>query len=71
FEKYSTFRLIGTNLLRNADILIIIISPFGSNAVALFTIPLKLTEIQQIPLRSFRATAFPKMSKASLEGKTD
>ena len=71
FGKYSTFTLIGTNLLRNADILIISISPFGSAAVALFSIPLKLTEIQQIPLRSFTATAFPKMSKASLEGKTD
>ena len=71
FGKYSTFTLIGTNLLRNVDILIISISPFGSTAVALFSIPLKLTEIQQIPLRSFTATAFPKMSKASLEGKTN
>jgi O-antigen/teichoic acid export membrane protein len=69
FGKYSTFTLIGTNLLRNADILIISISPFGSTAVALFSIPLKLTELQQIPLRSFVATAFPKMSKASLDGK--
>jgi O-antigen/teichoic acid export membrane protein len=69
FGKYSTFTLIGTNLLRNADILIISISPLGSAAVALFSIPLKLTELQQIPLRSFAATAFPKMSKASLEGK--
>ena len=71
FGKYSTFTLIGTNLLRNADIFIISISPFGDVAVALFSIPLKLTEIQQIPLRSFTATAFPKMSKASLEMKTD
>ncbi|MBO6605710.1 lipopolysaccharide biosynthesis protein [Psychroserpens sp.] len=70
FGKYSTFTLIGTNLLRNADIWIISISPFGSAAVALFSIPLKLTEIQQIPLRSFAATAFPKMSKASMEGRT-
>ncbi len=68
FGKYSTFTLIGTNLLRNADILIISISPLGSHAVALFSIPLKLTELQQIPLRSFTATAFPKMSKASLNG---
>lgn len=71
FGKYSTFTLIGTNLLRNADVLIISISPFGSVAVALFSIPLKLTELQQIPLRSFAATAFPKMSKASIEGKID
>lgn len=71
FGKYSTFTLIGTNLLRNADVLIISISPFGSAAVALFSIPLKLTELQQIPLRSFAATAFPKMSKASIEGKME
>ena len=71
FGKYSTFTLIGTNLLRNADILIISISPFGSAAVALFSIPLKLTELQQIPLRSFAATAFPKMSKASIEGRLE
>lgn len=68
FGKYSSFTLIGTNLLRNADIFIISISPLGSTAVALFSIPLKLTEIQQIPLRSFSATAFPKLSKASLNG---
>jgi O-antigen/teichoic acid export membrane protein len=68
FGKYSTFTLIGTNLLRNADLIIISISPLGSAAVALFSIPLKLTELQQIPLRSFAATAFPKMSKASMEG---
>ncbi len=67
FGKYSTFTLIGTNLLRNADVFIISVSPFGSSAVALFSIPLKLTELQQIPLRSFAATAFPKMSKASIE----
>ena len=69
FGKYSTFTLIGTNLLRNADVLILSISPLGNTAVALFSIPLKLTELQQIPLRSFTATAFPKMSKASINGK--
>lgn len=69
FGKYTTFTLIGTNLLRSADTLIISLSPFGSAAVALYSIPLKLTELQQIPLRSFAATAFPKMSKASLHGK--
>ncbi len=69
FGKYTTFTLIGTNLLRSADTLIISLSPLGNAAVALYSIPLKLTELQQIPLRSFAATAFPKMSKASLQGK--
>ncbi len=69
FGKYTTFTLIGTNLLRSADTLILSFSPLGSAAIALYAIPLKLTEMQQIPLRSFVATAFPKMSKASLHGK--
>jgi O-antigen/teichoic acid export membrane protein len=71
FGKYTTFTLVGTNLLRSADTLIISLSPLGNAAVALYSIPLKLTELQQIPLRSFAATAFPKMSKASLHGKIE
>ncbi|MEM0575479.1 lipopolysaccharide biosynthesis protein [Flavobacterium polysaccharolyticum] len=71
FGKYTTFTLIGTNLLRSADTIIISLSPLGSSAVALYSIPLKLTELQQIPLRSFVATAFPKMSKASVQGKVE
>jgi len=71
FGKYTTFTLIGTNLLRSADTLIISLSPMGTAAVALYSIPMKLTELQQIPLRSFVATAFPKMSKASIQGKID
>jgi O-antigen/teichoic acid export membrane protein len=69
FGKYTTFTLIGTNLLRSADTLIISLSPMGTAAVALYSIPMKLVELQQIPLRSFVATAFPKMSKESLLGK--
>jgi len=71
FGKYTTFTLIGTNLLRSADTLIISLSPMGTAAVALYSIPMKLTELQQIPLRSFVATAFPKMSKASIQGKVE
>jgi O-antigen/teichoic acid export membrane protein len=71
FGKYTTFTIIGTNLLRSADTLIISLSPLGTAAVALYSIPLKLTEIQQIPLRSFAATAFPKLSRASIQGKVD
>lgn len=68
FGKYTMFTLVGSNLLRSADTFIISISPMGTAAVALYSIPLKLTELQQIPLRSFVATAFPKMSNASLKG---
>jgi O-antigen/teichoic acid export membrane protein len=69
FGKYTTFTLIGTNLLRSTDAFIISLSPLGTAAVALYSIPMRLTELQQIPLRSFAATAFPKMSKASMNGK--
>lgn len=67
FGKYTTLTLIGTNLLKSADSFIIALSPLGTAAVALYSIPLKLTEVLQIPLRSFVATAFPKMSKASIQ----
>lgn len=68
FGKYTTGTLIGSNLLRSADAFIIGLSPFlGTTGVALYSIPLKLTEIIEIPLRSFAATAFPALSKASIE----
>ncbi len=71
FGKYTSFTLIGSNLLKSADTLIISLSPLGTAGVALYSIPLKLTEIQQIPLRSFISTAFPKMSKASMQQNTE
>lgn len=69
FGKYTSGTLIGSNLLRSADTFIIGLSPFlGVTGVALYSIPLKLTEIIEIPVRSFAMTAFPDMSKASIEG---
>ena len=68
FGKYTTGTLIGSNLLKSADTFIIGMSPFlGTAGVALYSVPLKLTEVMEIPLRSFAATAFPKISKASIE----
>ena len=70
FGKYSTGTLIGANLLKSSDTWLLGLSPFiGPVGVAMYNVPLKLTEILEIPLRSFVATAFPKMSKASLEGR--
>ena len=68
FGKFSVFTLLSSNLLRNADVFIIGLGALGSNAVAIYSIPLKLTEIMQVPLRSFAATAFPKISKAYTQG---
>jgi len=70
FGKFTTVTLIGSNLLRSADTFIISLSPMGSAAVAIYAIPLKLTEMLQIPLRSFAATAYPRMSKASILNET-
>ncbi len=68
FGKYTTGTLIGSNLLKSSDHVIIGLSPFlGTAGVALFAIPLKLIELIEVPLRSFVATAFPKISKASLD----
>jgi len=72
FGKYTSGTLIGSNLLKSADTFILGLSPFiGVTGVALYSIPLKLTEIMEIPVRSFAMTAFPGMSKASIEGKKD
>ena len=68
FGKYATGTLIGSNLLKSADTFIIGLSTFlGPEGVAMYSVPLKLTEVLDIPLRSFVATSFPKMSKASIE----
>lgn len=68
FGKYTIGTLIGSYLLKSADLIIIGLSPIlGTVGVAIYSVPLKLTEIFEIPLRSFIATAYPKMSKASIE----
>lgn len=71
FGKYSFGTLIGSSLLKSADSIIIGLSTLGSSAVALYSIPLKLIELMEIPLRSFVSTAYPKMARASLKGYQD
>ena len=66
FGKYSMGTLISTSLLKSADTFILGLIPIlGVDAVAIYSIPLKLTEILEIPLRSFAATVYPRMAKAS------
>jgi len=68
FGKFSMASSIGSSLLKSADNFIISFSVFcGPTGVALYAIPLKFIELLEIPLRSFAATAFPKLSKASIE----
>lgn len=69
FGKYSMGTLIGSSLLKSADTLIIGLSPvLGSAGIAMYAIPLKLTDLLGIPLRSFTMTAYPRMSKKAIEG---
>ncbi len=68
YGVFSIGSTIGSSLLKSADVFIIGLNPLmGTIAVAIYSIPLKLVEMINIPLRSFIATAFPRMSKASLE----
>ncbi len=67
FGKFSMGTLVGSSLLKSADTIIIGLSPIlGSAGVAQYAIPLKLTDLLGIPLRSFTVTAFPKMANRSL-----
>ncbi|MFO8054487.1 MAG: hypothetical protein R6U19_04910 [Bacteroidales bacterium] len=70
FGKYATGTLISSNLLKSADTFIIALSPvLGAAGVATYSVPLKLTEVLAMPLKSLSATAFPKMSKAAMQNK--
>lgn len=72
FGKYSTASYIGSNLLRSSDTLLLSLASFmGPEAIAVFAIPFKLVEIVEIPLRSFTATAFPRLSNALEKSKED
>lgn len=68
YGKYSMASKIGSSLLKSADSFIISFSAYcGPTGVAMYAIPLKFVEILEIPLRSFLSTAFPKLSKASID----
>jgi O-antigen/teichoic acid export membrane protein len=68
YGRYSMATRIGSSLLKGADNFIISFSAFmGPMGVALYAIPLKYIELIEIPLLSFATTAFPKLSKASME----
>jgi O-antigen/teichoic acid export membrane protein len=69
FGKYSTAGNIGSNLLRSSDTIILSLFAFmGTKAISVFAIPFKFVEVVEIPLRSFTATAFPRLSQALKPG---
>lgn len=60
--KYTLATLATTNLLKTADTFLVG-SLMGPAAVASYAIPLKLTELFEIPLRSLSTTAFPQLAE--------
>jgi O-antigen/teichoic acid export membrane protein len=73
FGKYTVGTTISTNLLRSSDsfIIMFVLGPAGPAALALYSIPMRLMEIIEIPLRSFLATGMPAMSEAFNQGKKE
>lgn len=70
FGKFSIGTLIGTNLLKSADTFILAFA-LGSEQAALYSIPLKLTEVFEIILRSLINVAMPKLAEATNQNKLD
>jgi len=64
FGKYSMGTTISSNLLRSSDTFIINFM-LGPAAVAIYSLPQRLMEIIEIPLRSFMATGMTSLSAAS------
>ena len=70
FGKYSTASSLGSSLLRSSDTILLGMASFlGPEAIAIYAIPLKFVEAVEIPLRSFTATAYPRLSQALEKGK--
>ena len=62
FGKYSMGTLIGANLIRNSDSYIIG-GMLNSAAVALYSVPSRVIEIIELPIRSFAITTLPVLAK--------
>lgn len=62
FGKFSILSDLGANLLKSSD-KILIQYFLGTASVALWSVPLKMTEVIDNPLRSSSSTSFPKMTK--------
>lgn len=67
FGKHSLATMTGANLLKSADSLIIG-ATLGTEAVAIYAVPLKALDLLEIPLRGFVMTAFRKLSRLFADG---
>ena len=58
FAKYHTLAFLGSNLLKSSDVFLI--GAFlGPTAIAIYSIPLRLVQLVETPLKSAIAVAFP------------
>ncbi|MDT3401653.1 lipopolysaccharide biosynthesis protein [Mucilaginibacter terrae] len=66
FGKYSVGTSLGSSMFRNSDnyIIKIMLGAKGDAAIAVYNLGLRLTELIEIPLRSFAATIMPPLSAA-------
>lgn len=63
FGKYSFGSVISSNLLKSADTYIIGLSPLlGTTGIAIYSIPFKIIDILEVPIRSLSLAAFNKIS---------
>ncbi|SOD93137.1 lipopolysaccharide biosynthesis protein [Spirosoma fluviale] len=68
FGKYTIGTLVGSNLQRSADTLLLG-ALLGPEAVALYAIPQRLTQLLDMPIRSVVVTAMPRLVKLQQQGK--
>ncbi|MFY0673454.1 MAG: oligosaccharide flippase family protein [Bacteroidia bacterium] len=68
FGRYSIASLLGTNLLKSVDHIIIGFF-IGPEAVAIYSVPLKLLEIAEIPARSSGQVLLMPLTKLFIQGK--
>lgn len=65
FGKYSTLSNIGSSLLKSADSFIIGLSPvLGMDGIAIYSIPFKIVEMMELPIRSVAMVGFNEFSNA-------
>lgn len=69
FGKYAALSFLGANLLRSAD-LFLIGAFMGPQSVALYSIPQRLLQILDMPIRSVVATSLPKLAEYYQRGQT-
>src|ERR1041384_7623754 len=70
FGKYSMGTLIGSNLLINSDSFMIG-KMIGTLAVAAYSVPQRVVEMIQIPIRSYAVTNLPLLAKLHTDDKAE